>query len=102
LPRLLDEQRVGALHFYFANFSGMRKHLFPQLASAYRRGVEHRDFGELRALCVAGAEQWLQRARELLALHRTHGVAAAGAIEQLIDPDARCGCEPKPSQASHA
>jgi hypothetical protein len=102
LPRLLDERNVGALHFYFANFSGMRKHLFPQLASAYRRGIEHHDFGELRTLCTEGTEQWLQRARELLALYRAHGANAAHAIEQLLDPDARCGCEPKPTQTSPA
>jgi hypothetical protein len=36
LPQLIERDAACSIHFYFANFGGMRATLFPLLAGAYR------------------------------------------------------------------
>lgn len=88
LPRLVESDRPAALHFYFANFSGLRRHLYPEALAAYQRWVEG-DNQALQRLAADGARRWLDTAHELIALHRQHGHDAAALIEQrLQDPPA--------------
>jgi hypothetical protein len=89
LPRLLERENLPALHFYFANFSGMRRHLFPEAHTAYQRWVE----GESRALerLVSGhSQRWLDMAHQLIALHKQHGSEAGVWIENLLDNPPVC------------
>jgi hypothetical protein len=67
LPALLEEGADGALHFYFANLTGMRAVLFPQLREAYDRWVEGASSAVLKAIIAPGREHWLRVARRLLA-----------------------------------
>lgn len=86
LPALTAANNSASLHFYFANFTGMRKHLFPEALDAYRRWVGENDIGVLHRLADTGRERWLATARALLALHRENGLGAAAAIENLLEP----------------
>lgn len=70
LPALRAEEREGAIHFYMANFSTMRKALFPALNQAYNSwlaGDKGRDFDET---IKSGAEHWMARAQAALAVYR--------------------------------
>ena len=85
LPRLLERADSAALHFYFANFSGMRRHLFPQAQAAYYRWVEDGDIQVLHRLAHDGAQHWLGTTQQMLKLHQHHGTASAAAIENLLE-----------------
>lgn len=67
LPALLEEGADGALHFYFANLTGMRAALFPQLREAYDRWTEGASAAALKAVIAPGREHWLKVAQRLLA-----------------------------------
>jgi hypothetical protein len=97
LPALLAANNTASLHFYFANFTGMRKHLFPEAIAAYQRWVKEKDIGVLHKLVDEGQHRWLDTARALLALYGDKGQNAATAIEHLLEPateTAAC-CQPK-------
>lgn len=85
LPGLLERGEPAAIHFYFANFIGMRRKLFPELAAAYEYWVQEGDLAPLRQIAAAGRQQWLDKAMALLALHREQGDAASKAIEALLE-----------------
>lgn len=89
LPGLLERGEAAAVHFYFANYSGMRRHLFPEALDAYRKWNE----GEAQALervVRDGAARWLDIAQQLLALHAQHGAGAHAPIEQLLENPPAC------------
>ena len=76
LPALLAQADDASLHFWFANFDGLRRELFPRLAVAYA------DVGAgeapLRAAVAAGAEHWLAAARRLMSLDEGAVAGLAG------------------------
>ncbi len=84
LPALIERGHVSAVHFWFANYNGVREQLFPALVSAYaawRAG----DGG--RALLKAsgrGARHFRALAAQVLDLHQHLGPLAGPAIEQLL------------------
>lgn len=83
LPALLERQASASLHFWFANFDGMRRALFPRLVSAYAHWHEQGAPAALTAACAAGAEHWRGAAQRLLSLHRQDGAETS-----LEAPDA--------------
>ncbi len=88
LPGLLERENPAAIHFYFANFVGMRRKLFPELAAGYRNWVDNGSLAGIERIAGKGREHWRDLAREMLDLHAHLGDAAGGRIEQLIDSDA--------------
>lgn len=86
LPGLLASNNAASLHFYFANFTGMRKHLFPEAIEAYRHWATTDDLQPLQALVESGQRRWLDTARTIMSLYREHGDQAA--IEKLLEPAA--------------
>jgi hypothetical protein len=89
LPGLIERDQPATLHFFFANFSGMRRHLYPEAMTAYdtwRNG----DRQALPRLAEAGRERWLDIANQLLALYRQHGAQAGVHIETLLDHPPAC------------
>jgi hypothetical protein len=86
LPGLVAAQNTASLHFYFANFGGMRRHLFPEALVAYRRWVEENDPQILRALADDGLRRWLAVARAMLDIYRQKGAHSGPAIENLLEP----------------
>jgi hypothetical protein len=68
LPALMAQESAASLHFWFANFDGLRHQLFPQLANAYEHYLASADAAALRTAVAAGAEHWLDVARRLLTL----------------------------------
>lgn len=80
LPRLCEREAAGSIHFFFANFEGMRSKLFPQLAVAYRGWRESGDLDALKDLAAAGQVHWREAALSLLRAHQRD----PGAAEQAI------------------
>ncbi len=85
LPVLLRNDNVAALHFYFATFSGMRRHLYPEMLDAYRLWAPGRDPQPLRRAIDEGRDRWLAVARAILELYRRTGSLGDDAIESLLD-----------------
>jgi hypothetical protein len=84
LPTLLDRGAETALHFWFANYDGVREQLFPSLPAAYAawRGG---DAGHaLRRAAQAGALHFRGLAGRVLGLHERLGGDAESAIERLL------------------
>lgn len=80
LPCLIEREAEGSIHFYFANFEGVREKLFPLLTQAYGAWRETGDAAALRDAVQAGATHWREAALRVLRL-REHDPAAA---EQTI------------------
>lgn len=78
LPGLLDAGNHASLHFWFANFDGLRRDLFPRLAAAYEHWVDRGDAEPLRQAIIAGAGHLQQVAGRLLALDEAGIAALAG------------------------
>lgn len=76
LPALLEREASASLYFWFANFDGMRRALFPRLAEAYARWSEYGEGAALAAAIAVGAGHWQATAHRLLSLHRQGGAEA--------------------------
>ena len=67
LPGLLEREAGASIHFYFSQFDGLRRELFPALTAAYREWRESGAAGALRPAIERGSEHWASVARRLLA-----------------------------------
>jgi hypothetical protein len=84
LPSLVERNACASIHFWFSNFDGMRREVFPRLADAYaawRDGDRGRALG---AAILAGRVHWQAICEQLLALSRDAGRGEA-AIERLFE-----------------
>ena len=88
LPRLIERDAVGSIHFYFANFEGARASLFPLLGLAYRRWRDSGSQDALRAACQAGGAHWHDAALRLLRLQQADPAAAERSIAAWLDDPA--------------
>lgn len=71
LPVLLERDDRCALHFYFANFDGMRSALFPSLMEAYRVWRESDCADALHDTVRTGRTHWHDTAARLLLVRRS-------------------------------
>jgi hypothetical protein len=67
LPTLIEREAVASLHFWFANFTGLRRMLFPRLAEACAPQAGRESHAALGDAAAAGCEHWERVARELAA-----------------------------------
>ena len=70
LPALLAQDDPAPVHFHFANFTGMRRELEPDLAAAYRVWVESRDAAILMGAAEKAYVRAWERAQALLDARR--------------------------------
>ncbi|MGM0593371.1 MAG: Sfum_1244 family protein [Pseudomonadota bacterium] len=70
LPWLLESGRDAALHFYMANFTTLRKEIFPALVTAYDKWLQGDGGKALREAVKRGAEHWQAQAEKALSLYR--------------------------------
>ena len=85
LPTLLERQADASLHFWFANFDGLRETLFPQLNQAYAAWCGGDGGAELWRAVSQGAPYWQGLCERALALYETDGPAAQAPIRTLFD-----------------
>lgn len=82
LPSLMQSGADASIHFYFANFEGMRRALFPLLERAYRQWREGGDAAMLADAVRAGRAHWEAGGRRLVEIY---GVAGeAGTLDERI------------------
>jgi hypothetical protein len=89
LPRLIAADNRAALHFYFANFTGMRRSIFPELRDAYLIWAEGAPVRNLEALVRLGQERWSDTADAMLERYLAAPETAAEAIAEIVPS----GCE---------
>lgn len=91
LPTLLERGQRNALHFWFANYEGLREQLFPSLAGAYTAWRDGDAGQALLRAAQTGAQHFRALAMQVLALHQGLGRQAGPAIERLLaEPQAVC------------
>ncbi len=81
LPSLIESGADASIHFYFANFEGMRRALFPLLERGYRQWRESRDAAELAAAVRSGRAHWEAAGRRLIEIH---AACAEGGLDERI------------------
>ena len=67
LPALVEREAVASLHFWFANFTGLRRMLFPRLGAARAAWAGDGRLDVLTAACDAGRVHWERIALRLVA-----------------------------------
>jgi hypothetical protein len=82
LPELTADDAGASLHFFFANFRGMRASLCPGWADAYERWCADGELDPLRLACERGREHWADVAQGLLGLYAGGGL---GAMSEMVD-----------------
>lgn len=91
LPTLLDRGADAAIHFWFANFDGVRSLLFPALQEAYACWVHGDGGAALRRAADQGMTHFRRLAQAVLALHAEGDALSGQAIERLLTaPSAIC------------
>jgi len=78
LPALIAADNWPSLHFWFANFDGLRRELSPRLAAAYEVFLANADVTPLSEAIAAGREHWRRVAQQVLALDESAIAVLAG------------------------
>jgi len=84
LPHLIRQGEAAPVHFFVGSLTNMRKEIFPGLLKAYSEWEREPDFEPLETVSGLGREHWLGLAREMVDLHRRHGVQAADLIAKMV------------------
>ena len=84
LPTLLNNENDAALHFYFANYSSMRKHLYPEMLEAYYHWLDHRSTDRLVELIKHGSDLWQSRIQQVVDTWKNEGQKD---VEQITKAD---------------
>jgi len=92
LPTLIDTENVASLHFYFANFNGMRSELFPEALEAYQYWLDSGSLSALSDVCQNGRQHWEDIAGKILSLYHNHANSLAKDIESLAIAETNKEC----------
>ena len=85
LPTLIKNNSQASIHFYFANLTNMRKHIFPSLMQAYDKWCENKDISTIEQMAVLSLNHWKGIAEQMLALHQQDASQCSVRIEALVD-----------------
>jgi hypothetical protein len=85
LPTLVEQDNTPALHVYFSNFSGMRKHLAPGLDSAYQQWMASGNVAPLKEQIHRGRDHWQETSKKVLDTFLDQGPAAQEQIENSLE-----------------
>lgn len=85
LPTLIKNNNQASIHFYFANLTNMRKHIFPSLIDAYNRWCENNNISTIEKTVVASLDHWKSIAEQMLALHQQDTNQCGAKIESLVN-----------------
>ena len=84
LPGLLEKENIPALHFYFANFTGMRREIYPEAIDAYDMWVKSKNLTILEKLCTTGKKKWLDIATSIKHSYLENQAVDTQRIESLL------------------
>lgn len=84
LPRLLENKEPAQLHFYFANFTGMRKVLFPSLYDAYNKWITKNSLEPIKQLIDESEKHWTDLGNQIMTLFDKQQQQSYAEMETLI------------------
>ena len=84
LPTLIDNNNQASIHFYFANLTNMRKHIFPSLIEAYNEWCENKKTKPIEKIVNKAVHHWQDLANNMLALHQQDAKGCSSSIENLV------------------
>jgi hypothetical protein len=82
LPELLRLNNPASIHFYFGNMTAMRKHLAPELITAYQHWHETKERDQLERVINMSKQHWQVLAEKVK--EKFNDNQAAAEIEALI------------------
>ncbi|NOQ88704.1 MAG: hypothetical protein GQ550_07245 [Gammaproteobacteria bacterium] len=85
LPTLIENNNQASIHFYFANLTNMRKHIFPSLMKAYEQWCESKNVNVIEQIVASSLDHWQNIAEQMLALHQQDAEQCSIKIETLIN-----------------
>ena len=85
LPTLIENNNTASIHFYFANLTNMRKHIFPSLVDAYNRWCDEKNIAVIEKTVARALDHWADVATQMLALHQQDAEQCGVRIEALVD-----------------
>ena len=84
LPTLIRNNNHASIHFYFANLTNMRKHIFPSLMKAYEQWCEDKKTASIERTVATALGHWQDIAQQMLALHQQDAEHCSVTIEALV------------------
>jgi len=84
LPGIIENENIPALHFYFANFTGMRKEIFPEAMEAYKEWVNTRNLNIIEKLSIMGKSKWLDIANKIKKTYLEEKSLNSESVELII------------------
>ncbi len=85
LPGLLETENLPAIHFYFANFTGMRREIFPEAVTAYNQWITSHNPTVLEKLCVSGKNKWTEIAENIRQIYTRDQAVIAEHFEPILN-----------------
>lgn len=85
LPTLINNHDDASIHFYFANFTHMRKELSPSLLKAYHDWNDNHDYSKLLSATNRSGEHWFDVSLDILDIYEHHGSQSSIPIESLVN-----------------
>ncbi len=85
LPILLKNNNQASIHFYFANLTQMRKHIFPSLMNAYNQWCENKNIKIIEQTVTMAVDHWKNIAQQMLILHQQNAKHCSATIENLVN-----------------
>ncbi len=85
LPGLLESENLPAIHFYFANFTGMRKEIFPEALKAYNKWLDTRNPTTLEKLCQSGKNRWMEIAENIKQIYQRDQSVVTEHLEAIVN-----------------
>jgi len=85
LPGLLESENIPALHFYFANLTGMRREIFPEAIQAYSKWNDTSNPKILETLCIQGKNKFLDVATRVKQAYQQNHSIAQEHIESIVN-----------------
>ena len=84
LPKLINNEEISQIHFYFANLSSMRKLIFPSLMDAYQHWLKNKNTSAIKKLINKAEKHWIELAQTIMQTHKKYGNNSPAHIEALI------------------
>lgn len=84
LPFLISEPQAIAMHFYFSNFHGLRKSLFPQLLQQYQEWCQHGDNTSFASFTSKAQQHWQRLCLQILDMYQKKNDEAVTEIDNLL------------------
>ena len=85
LPTLIKNNNQASIHFYFANLTHMRKHIFPSLINAYEQWCENQNIKTIEKTVATAVDHWQNISQQMLVLHQQDEKHCSVRIEDLVN-----------------